>query len=109
MDDECTRTTVALVAGIPPGRVLTYGRVAAEVAERLAADGGAPRGGPRQAAHVLRVHGPSLPWWRVVSVDGRVACRDPEAARAALRAEGVPFAADGERVAVADALWQPGG
>jgi hypothetical protein len=64
VDDEDTRTTVALVAGIPPGRVLTCGRVAAEVAERLA-----PRAGPRAAS--------------------------------------VPFAADGERVSVEEALGEP--
>jgi alkylated DNA nucleotide flippase Atl1 len=107
VDEEYTRTTVELVSAIPPGRVMTYGSVAAAVSERLVADGGAARGGPRQCARVLSLLGPTLPWWRVVAVDGRVACRDPEQARSLLVAEGAPLRGDGERVAVDLARWVP--
>jgi alkylated DNA nucleotide flippase Atl1 len=109
VDEEYTRSTVEVVTAIPPGRVMTYGSVAAAVADRLAAEGGMRRGGPRQCARVLSLLGPSLPWWRVVAVDGRVACRDPDEARRLLVAEGVPLRPDGERVAEDEARWAPEG
>lgn len=55
-----------VIAAIPPGRVASYGQVAA-----LA---GLPRGA-RQVARALR-HAPTelgLPWHRVIAVNGRIA------------------------------------
>lgn len=55
-----------VIAAIPPGRVASYGQIAA-----LA---GLPRGA-RQVARALR-HAPAdpgLPWHRVIAVNGRIA------------------------------------
>jgi methylated-DNA-protein-cysteine methyltransferase related protein len=54
---------VAVLAGTAPGEVVTYGEVAAEA--------GAPRAA-RAVGRVLREHGASLPWWRVVTASGRL-------------------------------------
>jgi alkylated DNA nucleotide flippase Atl1 len=69
------------VRAIPEGFVRTYGDVSP--------------GAPRYAGSVLsEVHGPDLPWWRVVRADGSLA--KGRGQRALLAAEGVPFR--GERV-----------
>lgn len=58
---------LALVAQIPPGRVMTYGQ--------LALLAGQP-GAARQAGAVLNSlvgdHAPDLPWHRVINAQGRV-------------------------------------
>lgn len=107
MDDDYLDTTMELVATIPPGRVMTYGAIAHAVSDRLAAAGGARRGGARQAARVLSLWGNALPWWRVVSVYGDVACRDPREALRRLDAEGTPLRSDGARVDLFRARWDP--
>ncbi len=48
------------VESIPPGCVCAYGDIASIVGC-----------GPRQVGAVLRRHGSAVPWWRVVSHDGR--------------------------------------
>ncbi len=77
----------AIVCRIPPGRVSTYGRIAAMTA--------VPRGargvgwalhalGPAQARHV--------PWWRVINAAGRISNEyHADLQRALLEAEGVVF------------------
>lgn len=47
------------VEQIPPGRVASYGDIAALVGI-----------GPRHVGNVLRRFGSDVPWWRVVSRDG---------------------------------------
>ncbi len=69
----------AVVRGIRPGDVMTYGEVAREV--------GSP-GAARAVGNVLRAS-TGLPWWRVVAASGRVNPTAPVAAAANLRAEGV--------------------
>lgn len=54
---------VEVVAGTVPGELVTYGEVAREA--------GAP-GAARAVGAVLREHGGGLPWWRVVTVTGRL-------------------------------------
>lgn len=54
---------VEVVAGIAPGELVTYGEVAREA--------GVP-GAARAVGSVLREHGGGLPWWRVVTVNGRL-------------------------------------
>ncbi|MDQ2728559.1 MAG: MGMT family protein [Actinomycetota bacterium] len=72
------RVTAVIVA-LPPGQVVSYGDVAAEA--------GYP-GAARGVGAVL-AHSDGLPWWRVVTVSGRlVPGRESEHARR-LRAEGV--------------------
>src|SRR5579875_3811942 len=49
-----------VVDAIPPGRVMSYGDVAACLG----------RGGPRQVGRVMAVWGGAVAWWRVVHADG---------------------------------------
>jgi alkylated DNA nucleotide flippase Atl1 len=85
MDDEYVEAVLAVVASVGPGRVTTYGAVAAVVG----------RAGPRQVGRVMRLHGDEVAWWRVVHADGSPAtCHDGTAAEL-LRAEGVPMRANG--------------
>jgi methylated-DNA-protein-cysteine methyltransferase-like protein len=71
---------LAVVRDLPPGTVAAYGEVAAEA--------GVP-GGARAVGRVLAASGGDLPWWRVVTAEGRLA-PDKEAEQARhLAAEGV--------------------
>ena len=79
----------ALVRRIPPGRVATYGELAALL--------GVPRGA-RAVGWALRVLPESragrTPWHRVVGAGGRISPRagaGPQVQRRRLRAEGVRF------------------
>lgn len=86
----------AVVASIPPGRVLTYG----DIARRM------PSGGARSVGGVLSRFGEGLPCHRVVRSDGAVKRVDTARNAALLAAEGVPFLAPG-RVDLAAARWLP--
>ena len=91
----------AVVAQIPPGRVATYGQVAAQAGNRRAA---------RQVAWALRAYaGRNLPWHRVIGAGGAI--RLPEGGglerqRALLLAEGVAVDPDG-RLDLAAFQWRP--
>ena len=70
----------AVIRGLQPGEVVTYGEVAA--------DAGRP-GAARAVGHLLATRPADLPWWRVVTASGRlVPGHEAEHARR-LRAEGV--------------------
>ncbi len=49
-----------VVEHVPPGRVVTYGDIAALVGK-----------GPRQVGSVMAQYGSMVPWWRVVRAGGR--------------------------------------
>lgn len=87
---------LTILAAIPPGRVTTYGRIAAMT------DGATPRLVARALRELPDGHG--LPWFRVITASRRLADHPgaPEQ-RQRLLAEGVHFDARG-RVA-AEALW----
>ena len=93
----------AVVAAIPPGRVATYGQVAA-----LA---GLP-GRARLVGYALHglPEGHDLPWQRVVNASGRVSPRARPGAddyqRHLLEAEGVVFD-DRGRVRLREFRWDP--
>ncbi|MDP9417716.1 MAG: MGMT family protein [Actinomycetota bacterium] len=87
-----------LVERIPAGRVMSYG----DVAEELGA------GGPRQVGAVLAAYGGGVPWWRVLRADGTPAPHLATRALERLRAEAVPVSADGSRVVMPLARWDPG-
>ncbi len=91
----------AILAAIPPGRVLSYGQLA-ELA-------GAP-GQARLAAWLCRhLPDPTMPWHRVLSADGRSRIPDGPTRREQferLWLEDVPFRA-GEQVDMALACWRP--
>lgn len=89
----------AVVACVPPGRVVTYGDVA-----RAA---GLPRGA-RQVARALQAcpWDRDLPWHRVVAAGGRIALPGERGRRQRrlLELEKVPFAA--ARVALERCRWE---
>lgn len=90
-----------VVDEVPPGRATTYGLVAAAVRRATG------RGAARQVGAVLASMGAAVPWWRVVRADGSL----PDGLRAQAgeryRLEGTPLVADGTRVDLARALWDP--
>lgn len=91
-----------LVARIPPGRVMTYGDVAAALPAL-----GIVGGGPRQVGSALAQWGGGVPWHRVIRSDGRPASGHEIEALARLRAEATPLRAAGDRVDLPHARWTP--
>ena len=88
MPDGFRERVVAVIVALPPGQVVSYGDVAAEA--------GYP-GAARGVGSVL-AHSDGLPWWRVVTVTGRLAPgKEAEQARR-LRAEGVTLTGGRVRV-----------
>lgn len=94
----------ALVRHIPPGKVLSYGRVAALL--------GVPHGARAVgwAMSALKHGDRNVPWHRVLNAKGYVSLKgSPEGAaeqRARLEAEGVRFAANGT-IDMQRYLWDP--
>jgi alkylated DNA nucleotide flippase Atl1 len=79
-----------VVAAIPPGRVMTYGDVAAVLGSRAA----------RAVGNVMAWYGADVPWWRVIRSSGHPAIGHEDRALEHFRAEGTPLVtiADGYRV-----------
>jgi methylated-DNA-protein-cysteine methyltransferase-like protein len=94
----------ALVRQIPPGKVLSYGRVA----QLLDVPNGARAVG--WALSALRHGDQGVPWQRVVNSQGRVSIKgSPEGAaeqRARLEAEGIVFD-ENDRLNMRQHLWEP--
>lgn len=95
---------LAVVDGIPPGQVMTYGDVAAELGSR----------GARAVGRVMATEGSSVPWWRVVRADGHPPAGHEAEALEHYRAEGTPLRWRGDargpldyRLDLADARWAP--
>lgn len=74
------RRVHAVVTGLSPGEVVTYGEVAVEA--------GHP-GAARAVGSALRGVGDALPWWRVVPASGRLVEHLAPRQSLLLRAEGV--------------------
>ncbi len=89
---------LAVVAQVPPGRVLTYG----DVAELLG------HGSARGVGQSMARAGDEVCWWRVVRADGGL--HEPLRARAAVEhgREGTPRRPDG-RVDLGRARWDAAG
>ncbi len=109
VDVEYLEAVLDVVRQIPPGRVMTYGLIAEVVAEGLERAGGSSRGGPRQVGSVMAHAGADVPWWRVVTADGRVPAHHRSRALRSLRAEDAPLTSDDDdaRVRVRLAVWWP--
>lgn len=92
---------LAVVADIPPGRVATYGDVAALLGSR----------GARAVGQVMARYGSDVPWWRVIRAGGRPPTGHAERARTHYDREGTPLRAsaddDGYRIDLAAARWRP--
>lgn len=59
MDDVVLERVLRAVECVPPGRVVSYGDIAALVGI-----------GPRQVGWVMRHYGSNVAWWRVVNASG---------------------------------------
>jgi alkylated DNA nucleotide flippase Atl1 len=91
---------LSVVERIPPGRVLSYGLIAEYVG----------RFGPRQVGNVMSMYGSTVPWWRVVRVDGSLPESHQREALPHYREERTPLRGDiGDarrlRVDMRAALW----
>src|SRR5262245_27687083 len=92
----------ALVRQVPPGKVVTYGQVAALLGQPRAA---------RAVGYALRFlpEGMDVPWHRVINHRGQISLRTPPESpllqRLLLEEEGVVFDAEG-RVDLALYRWQ---
>lgn len=71
---------LAVLRALAPGEVVTYGEVAAEA--------GFP-GAARAVGNYLRMTGEAVPWWRVVTVAGRLVPGHEAEHAKRLRAEGI--------------------
>ncbi len=85
---------LGLVEAVPPGRVTTYGTIAAHLG-----------GGARRVGTIMALHGGGVPWWRVVRADGSLPPSHQERAREHYAAEGTPVR--GDRVDIRSAYWDP--
>jgi alkylated DNA nucleotide flippase Atl1 len=93
--DDFAGLVLDIVEQIPPGKVLTYGDIAAMVGQ----------GGPRQVGQVMSRWGSGVPWWRVLRADGRPADGHEASALARFHTEGTPLRPGGERVDLRLARW----
>ena len=75
-----------IVRSIPPGKVMTYGDVAAVLGSR----------GARAVGTVMARHGSSVPWWRVVRAGGLAPQGHEARARAHYLSEKTPLRGDAE-------------
>ncbi len=82
--DQQVEQVRALVAGIPAGRVATYGDIATA----------AGLSSPRIVGWIMRTDSADLPWHRVITASGRPAAHLTRRQLELLRAEGV-MARDG--------------
>jgi alkylated DNA nucleotide flippase Atl1 len=90
-----------IVEQIPPGRVMTYGDIAATMGSR----------GARVVGQVMAHYGDEVPWWRVIRAGGHPPLCHGERALEHYRAEGTPLTSsttpDAYRVDYASARWSP--
>ncbi|WP_226672865.1 MGMT family protein [Rossellomorea aquimaris] len=97
-----TERAVKIIKRIPPGKVMTYGQIAAHA------------GSPRAARQIVRIlHSMSgkynLPWHRVLNSKGEIGFRDEEQKMTqilSLEAEGIHFVGD-NRIDLEEFQHQP--
>ncbi|HEU0256636.1 MAG TPA: MGMT family protein [Microbacteriaceae bacterium] len=98
-EDEFAEEVLHVVAQIPPGRVMTYGGIAAQLGSRAS----------RRVGKVMAHYGSAVPWWRVVHADGSAPqCHDGTALRHYVR-ENTPLRGSAERfrIVMREAAWRP--
>ena len=93
-------TVLAVVRSIPPGRVMTYGSIAAYLADATG------RASPRLVGQIMAHCNEPVPWPRVIRSGGRPAAGLEARALALLRAEGTAMRGP-DRVDMRHALWAP--
>lgn len=101
-DTSFVARVLELVEDIPPGRVMTYGGVAAVLGSR----------GARLVGQIMARYGADVPWWRVIRSGGHPPTGHEERALAHYRDEGTPLTPSsgvaGYRITLAAAEWAPG-
>jgi alkylated DNA nucleotide flippase Atl1 len=80
--DDFSSQVLDVVDSIPPGRVMSYGDIAAYLAAGP---------GPRQVGKVMSVYGGAVAWWRVIHSDGTPAPGHDSVAVQHYLAEGTPL------------------
>jgi alkylated DNA nucleotide flippase Atl1 len=96
--DDFSSRVLDLLDSIPPGRVMSYGDIAAYLAAGP---------GPRQVGKVMSVYGGAVAWWRVIHSDGTPAPGHDSVAVKHYLAEGTPLrsARPPVRVDIRRARW----
>jgi alkylated DNA nucleotide flippase Atl1 len=79
--EDFVSRVLAVVESIPPGRVMTYGGVAAALGSRAA----------RAVGQTMAYYGSDVSWWRVVRASGHPAVEHESRALEHFRAEGTPL------------------
>ena len=99
-DRDFVSRVLDVVESIPPGRVMTYGDVAAAVGSRAA----------RAVGTVMARYGSDVPWWRVVRSSGLPAIGHEAMAMEHFVEEGTPIirSAEGYRVRLGESRYSPG-
>ncbi|WP_432940267.1 MGMT family protein [Kribbella sp. CA-253562] len=93
--EEYVEAVLQAVESIPPGRVATYGDIAAYVGQ----------GGPRQVGAIMREYGGGVPWWRVIRASGVPADEVVDDQLQLLRGDGVRVT--NGKVDLRKARWEP--
>lgn len=83
--DSFVERVLSVVESIPPGRVMTYGDVAASIGSRAA----------RMVGQIMAYYGSEYPWWRVVRASGHPPANHEHIALQYYRAEGTPLLGGG--------------
>lgn len=100
LNESFVEHVLAIVEDIPPGQVMTYGGIAAELGSR----------GARVVGQVMARYGSDVAWWRVIRASGEPPlCHDARALEH-YRAENTPLVdrADGSyRIDLRTARWRP--
>jgi len=100
-DDDFVSHVLGIVETIPPGRVMTYGDVAAVLGSRAA----------RAVGQVMARYGSDMPWWRVVRAGGHPPIKHEDRALEHYSTEGTPLmtrsGTASYRVDYAAARWFP--
>lgn len=97
-----TRKVIRIIKAIPPGKVLTYGRIAA-----LAGKSNGARQVSRFLHSMSQKH--DLPWHRVINASGRISLKPSngyELQKALLESEGVQFSLQ-STIDLSIYLWVP--
>jgi alkylated DNA nucleotide flippase Atl1 len=100
-DPSFAEHVLSIVETIPPGRVMTYGDVAASLGSRAA----------RVVGQVMAYYGADVPWWRVIRASGHPPQGHEHIALQYYRAESTPLLGVGSdagyRVDLRAARWRP--
>lgn len=94
MDDVLVERVLRLAEAVPPGRVVSYGDIAAALGT-----------GPRQVGRVLALWGHGVPWWRVTNAAGELPPDLLPEARRRWSDEEIVVKGDGRGCRLVDCRW----